>query len=152
MPGPLIIILLLISGLMLIVLRVRAASRSQPRRKRQRSNRPAQPPGDTTSSSFDAEGYLRTKLLAAEAAKVDGQHYTAHVETVKQLKREGRLDEAESLLLRLIDATRREAKITGHWMPPWYESQLGIVRRKKARLLNQKRMLSKPSARAPRNP
>lgn len=40
---------------------------------------------------------------------VRGRHYTEWVETVKALKRDGRLDEAEALLLECVVATELEA-------------------------------------------
>ncbi len=65
---------------------------------------------------------------------VDGKHYTTYVNTVKQLKREGTIDEAESLLLRLVDATEKEASVEGFGVAPWYYEQVAIVRRKRGDL------------------
>jgi hypothetical protein len=42
-----------------------------------------------------------------------GRHYTEYVEQVKGLKRAGRLDEAEKLLLKLVDAVEEEARVGG---------------------------------------
>ncbi|MDT8342157.1 MAG: hypothetical protein RQ751_11655 [Longimicrobiales bacterium] len=61
---------------------------------------------------------------------VDGQHFTGHVDTVKQLKREGRLDEARDLLLRLVEATEEEARANRWGVAPWYYEQLAIIYRK----------------------
>jgi hypothetical protein len=52
------------------------------------------------------------------------------VEPVKQLKREGRLAEAEELLLECIDAVEAQARTEGGPVAPWYYEQLGIVYRK----------------------
>lgn len=66
------------------------------------------------------------------AAKVDGKHYTAHVEHVKQLKRDGKNQEAIRLLRRLVDAVEAEARAADEaWgIAPWYYQQLAIVYRK----------------------
>lgn len=37
-----------------------------------------------------------------------GRHYTEYVDDVSRLKREGRQDDLESLLLMLVDATEEE--------------------------------------------
>jgi len=67
---------------------------------------------------------------AQEAGCVNGRHYTTYVEEVKQLKREGKLAEAEKLLLRLIKAVEAQAQIDKLSLAPWYYEQLGIVYRK----------------------
>ena len=45
------------------------------------------------------------------AGLVDGKHYTEYVESVKEFKRQGRLDEAVTLLLRLIKASVRVSHV-----------------------------------------
>ena len=65
---------------------------------------------------------------------VDGKHYITYVDTVKRFKREGKLDEAESLLLRLINATEKEASVEGFGVAPWYYEQVAIVRSKRGDL------------------
>lgn len=84
--------------------------------------------------NFDEKECLDLKRRAAKAASVDGKHYTAYVETVKQLKREKRYEEAERLLRRLDAAAESEAKIMG-WetKPGWYARQLSIVQRHRQR-------------------
>ena len=61
-----------------------------------------------------------------------GRHYTEWVETVKALKRENRLDEAEALLLECCVATELEA-VQNRWPTPapWYYSQLATIYRKR---------------------
>ena len=64
---------------------------------------------------------------------VDGNHhYTNCVETIKQLKREGKHVEAIELLEKTVDATERESKKFGKgWgVAPWYYEQLAIIYRK----------------------
>jgi tetratricopeptide (TPR) repeat protein len=65
-----------------------------------------------------------------QAGLVRGRHYTEWVEPVKQLKREGRLKEAEALLLECVDAVEAQARVEGSPVAPWYYEQLGIVYRK----------------------
>lgn len=57
----------------------------------------------------------------------DGRHYTAFVGEVKTLKREGRLDQAEALLLRLLGAVEEESRADGVGVAPWYYEQLAII-------------------------
>lgn len=69
---------------------------------------------------------------------VDGKHVTEYVETVKQLKRERRHDEAEKLLSRLIAAVEREAAEPDSFGPaPWYTEHLAIVYRKDKRYVDE---------------
>jgi len=76
-------------------------------------------------------GYCRGPLFGdATPGYVDGKHFTKHVDTVKALKREGRLEEAEELLLRLAAATEAENQVNGFGVAPWYYEQLAIVYRK----------------------
>lgn len=74
---------------------------------------------------------------------VDGEHYVDHVDTVKALKREGRLEEADALLLRLIDATEQEALVEGWGVAPWYYEQVAIVRRKRGDLQGELEILQR---------
>ncbi|UHQ99102.1 hypothetical protein HYG81_25530 (plasmid) [Natrinema zhouii] len=57
-------------------------------------------------------------------------HYTDTVDTIKQLKREQRHDEAESLLLWCIEQTEQE---DAGDPAPWYYKHLAIVYRKENR-------------------
>ncbi len=58
-----------------------------------------------------------------------GDHFTMYVNDVSQLIRDGRLEDAEKLLLELIDANEREAKSNGG-VAPWYYEKLAIVYKK----------------------
>lgn len=61
-------------------------------------------------------------------------HYTEAVEDVKRLKREGRRDEAESLLRWCIESAERQAREQGYdTVPPWYYEHLSIVYREDGR-------------------
>ncbi|WP_409525162.1 hypothetical protein [Nitrincola sp. MINF-07-Sa-05] len=65
-----------------------------------------------------------------EAASVNGKHYVNHVETIKQLKREDRRDQAIELLLKCVNATEAESAIVDCGVAPWYYEQLAILYRK----------------------
>lgn len=73
---------------------------------------------------------LDTRQTPSQSGFVDGRHYTAYVETVKQLKREHKHDEAIALLERLIDAVETEAEQSNAPVAPWYYEQLAIIYRK----------------------
>jgi len=59
---------------------------------------------------------------------VDGVHYLELVEPIKQLKREGRLNEALVLCYKAIEAAERDRD--GREPAPWYTEQAAIVHRK----------------------
>jgi tetratricopeptide (TPR) repeat protein len=59
---------------------------------------------------------------------VDGVHYLELVEPIKQLKREGRLEEALALCYKAIEAAEGDAP--GDMPAPWYTEQSAIVHRK----------------------
>jgi hypothetical protein len=65
---------------------------------------------------------------------VNERHFTEYIETVKQLKRAGKLDEAEALLIKLVDATEAESNTGIGGVAPWYYEQLAIIYRKQNRL------------------
>lgn len=67
------------------------------------------------------------EMTTVKAGFVDGRHYTQFVEDVRALKRAGNLEQAERLLLRLIDATEAEARTNGWGVAPWYYAQLAII-------------------------
>jgi hypothetical protein len=66
-----------------------------------------------------------------------GRHYTEYVEPIKQLKRDGQLDEAANLLRALLPVVVGEAAKDG-WAPaPWYFEQLAIVEAKRGNLVGE---------------
>lgn len=67
------------------------------------------------------------------AAQALGRHYVDWVEPIKELKRQGKLEEAEKILLACVDATERESTITNYGVAPWYYEQLAIIYRKQDR-------------------
>ncbi|MEX0643363.1 MAG: tetratricopeptide repeat protein [Pirellulales bacterium] len=92
--------------------------------------------------------YAAERARVKEAGAVDGEHYTDHVEQVKQLKRDGRYDEAIELLAKLVDATESESRTAGPgWgVAPWYYEQLAIIYRKQKRLDDEVAILERYAA------
>ena len=73
-----------------------------------------------------------------------GEHYAEWVENAKVLKREGRLDDAEVLLLECCAATEREAKKNAWPAPaPWYYWELAIIYRKRKEPEKEKAVLQR---------
>ena len=56
------------------------------------------------------------------------KHFTEYVAEVKSLTRENRLEDAEKLLLELINANESDSK---YGVAPWYYEKLTIIYRKK---------------------
>lgn len=73
----------------------------------------------------------RTRAPRAGPGTVDGIHNTDYVDEVRHLRREGMDEEAERLLLRLVDALEAEAAAEGWGVAPWYCEQLAIIYRKR---------------------
>jgi hypothetical protein len=65
------------------------------------------------------------------AGRVRGRHYTDYVEDVKALRRSGKDEAAERLLLELVDATEEESRLRDIGVAPWYYEQLAIIYRKR---------------------
>ncbi|MGA9762020.1 MAG: hypothetical protein WBQ14_06335 [Gaiellaceae bacterium] len=74
--------------------------------------------------------YAMPDVASDQLGFVRGRHFTEYVEDVKQLKREGRHNEAERLLFELVDATETESKVKQWGVAPWYYEQLAIIYRK----------------------
>lgn len=69
---------------------------------------------------------------ARSAGRFCDRHYTEWVQEVKQLKRDGNLDEALVVLMGCIDAVEDEMTAQGwHDPAPWYYEQAAIVHRKR---------------------
>jgi len=78
-----------------------------------------------------------------KAGYIDGRHYTEYAEDIKELKRQNKFKEAESLLLKIIEVLKAEAKIEGpHWfIAPWYFEQLAIIYRKQGLIKKETEIL-----------
>jgi hypothetical protein len=93
--------------------------------------------GLTESSECDefVKKYVEEERKKNQAGSVKGRHYTEYVKSVQQLKREKKYQEVIDLLLMLIDAVEREAKLDkacggDGFCAPWYYEQLAIIYRK----------------------
>ncbi len=60
----------------------------------------------------------------------NGRHFTTYVSDVEALKRQGKLEEAEHLLLELVTATEAEDKVDKRGVAPWYYEELAKIYRK----------------------
>ena len=74
---------------------------------------------------------LYEPAAASGPGTIGGRHYTAYVDEVRGLRREGNDAEAERLLLDLVDAVEAEAGAEGWGVAPWYYEQLAIIYRKR---------------------
>jgi hypothetical protein len=79
---------------------------------------------------------------------VDGVHYLELIEPIKQLKREGRLDEALVLCYKAIEAAEGDAG--GREPAPWYTEQTAIVHRKLSQRDEEIAVLKRWLARCPK--
>ena len=91
------------------------------------------------------EEYEQKRERMDEVAQVDGGHYTDSVERVKQLKREGRHEEAIEILLKTVEATEKESEAHGGgWgVAPWYYEQLAIIYRNEGRIEDEIKILER---------
>lgn len=75
-----------------------------------------------------AGGGDRAKQFAS--GMVNGAHYLQLVEPIKELKREGRLEDALTLCYAAIDGAEASAMREGLEPAPWYTEQAAIIHRK----------------------
>jgi hypothetical protein len=80
-----------------------------------------------------------------------GRHYTEYVDQVKQLKRDGKAEEAEALLLALLDAVEAENKAEKLGVAPWYYEQLAIIYRQRKAYAAEIGVLERADAQPHRN-
>ncbi len=59
-----------------------------------------------------------------------GRHFSTYVKDVTSLKRQGKLEEAEKLLLELVAATEAQDRVDGLGVAPWYYEALAKLYRK----------------------
>jgi hypothetical protein len=101
-----------------------------------RENPPALTPEERINDSHVQKTSMVREALQEGGARaqqfrrgmVDGVHYLELVEPIKQLKREGRLNEALVLCYKAIEAAERDRD--GREPAPWYTEQAAIVHRK----------------------
>jgi len=62
---------------------------------------------------------------------VEGRDFVTYVKDVNELKKSGKIDDAERLLLRLVEATEEASKSKGEGVAPWYYEELAKIYRKK---------------------
>jgi len=72
-----------------------------------------------------------------------GRHFSEYPDQVRSLKRAGRLEEAERLLLNLIEATEAESRAEASGVAPSYYEQLAIVYRKQKKKAREQEILER---------
>jgi hypothetical protein len=75
-----------------------------------------------------------------------GRHYSTYVNEVTQLKRDEKIDEAERLLLVLLDAIEAENAAEKLGVAPWYYEQLAIIYRQRKDYAAEIRVLERADA------
>lgn len=85
---------------------------------------------DTRAMVREAREEGGERAAQFERGTVNGIHYLEAVEPIKQLKREGRLEEALRLCYTAIEGAERDAAHYGREPAPWYTEQAAIVLRK----------------------
>ncbi len=90
--------------------------------------------GDEPSTVSVKGGSVPLFKKREDPGNYKGRHYTEYVEPVKALKRLGKYEEAEQLLLALVDAVESEANDQKRRFafspPPWYYDELAKIYRR----------------------
>lgn len=83
-----------------------------------------------------------------QEGSVDGRHYSDSTEKVKQLKREGKHQDAINILLQAVDSTEKESEFAGEgWgVAPWYYEQLAMIYRKEKEYQKEVEILERYAA------
>ncbi|MEC9373018.1 MAG: hypothetical protein VYC34_04205 [Planctomycetota bacterium] len=104
-------------------------------------------PRSPIRSEVPVSEVLRARLERIDrAGNVDGRHYTTYVDEIKVLKRERRFEEAETLLMQIVDATEREARLGSGGVAPAYYLDLAIIYRKQGRTADEIAILERYAA------
>lgn len=91
--------------------------------------------GRVTFEAVDGGAVSPGNSLAEEvAALVRGRHFTRWVDSIRQLKRDGNVDDALILALECVDATEREARVRGLSPAPAYTEMAAIIYRQRGDL------------------
>lgn len=80
-----------------------------------------------------------------------GRHYTTYVWDYEQLKKEGRLEEEEILLLGLVEAIEKAASLPDQIVPPAYYEDLAIIYRKRKEYIKEVHILQRYIAFRPKD-
>lgn len=91
---------------------------------------PEADPSDLAARRVTNKDPLEWVKRSQEAGQVDGQHYTAYIEDIGELRLQGKYGEAIALLLRLVDAVEAQNAIDDAGVPGWYYEQLSIIYRR----------------------
>lgn len=86
---------------------------------------------------------IRRMSLQGKVGLVDGEHYTAHLGTFRELRLSEHFEEAETLGLRLIAAVEEESAATGLSPAPGYYEDLAKMYRKQKRFRDEVNILER---------
>lgn len=92
---------------------------------------------------FGGRGSGENESSRSRLGHYQGKDFTEYVGTVKSLKREGRLDEAERLLLSLIDVMEEEERQDRYGVAPGYYEHLAVIYRKQHRYADEVAVLER---------
>lgn len=121
----------------------------KPRAQKPMASKPPKPSQEAKGKRLEPNWEMAREVWKRDGGPTDppgyykGKHYTDWADTVKKLKREDRLDDAESLLMMLVDATEAESRVEGLGVAPLYYQQLAIAYRKKKELDNELEILER---------
>jgi len=73
----------------------------------------------------------------------NGRRFTTYVNEVESLKRQGKIEEAEKLLLELVAATEAEDKVDNFGVAPWYYEELAKIYRKQKKYAKEVSILER---------
>jgi len=79
---------------------------------------------------YSKMGELARENPITEPGYYNGRHFTTYVNEVKSLKRQGKIEEAEKLLLELVAATEAESKVEKWGVAPGFYEELAKIYRK----------------------
>ena len=72
-----------------------------------------------------------------------GRHFVTYVKDVKNFKKAGKLEEAEKLLLELVEVNEQVEKVDKQGVAPWYYGELAKIYRKKKYYAKEVSILSR---------
>ena len=70
-------------------------------------------------------------IIPDKAGFINGRHFSSYALEAMALRRAGRVDEAEKLLLALVEAMEADARANNWSVAPWYYKQLAILYNKR---------------------
>lgn len=95
----------------------------------------------------DVSTYITHSAAVTRAGRVNGKHYTEWPDEIRQMKRDGMVDEALDLLLGCIEAAERGRD--GREPAPWYTEQAAVIYRQRKDYIAEIAMIERWQAACP---